>query len=118
MATEIADRLEADGISCAVINPRFIKPLDEALVLECAQWARLIVTFEDHVLSGGFGSAVLEVLSDKGVAVPVLRIGWPDAFVEHGNLPALRERHGLTTDAALAQIRAALSADRKALVRA
>ncbi|HPA16616.1 MAG TPA: 1-deoxy-D-xylulose-5-phosphate synthase [Verrucomicrobiae bacterium] len=114
MALEVADALEKDGVSCAVINPRFIKPLDEGLLMECARWARLIVTFEDHVVRGGFGSAALEVLSNRGATVPLVRIGWPDEFVEHGHLAALRAKHGLTTEAALVKIRAALSQEGKA----
>ncbi len=61
----------------------------------------LIVTFEDHVLMGGFGSAVLECLSELGLDVPVVRIGWPDEFIDHGKVEALREKHGLTAAAAL-----------------
>jgi 1-deoxy-D-xylulose-5-phosphate synthase len=63
-----------------------------------------IVTFEDHVLSGGFGSAVVEALNQLNLSVPVVRIGWPDQFIEHGKVDQLRERHGVTVDAAYNQL--------------
>ena len=62
------------------------------------------VTIEDHVKMGGFGSAVIEALDDMGIAVPVVRIAWPDQFIEHGKVDALRAKYGLTVDAALAQV--------------
>ena len=58
------------------------------------------VTFEDHVKMGGFGSAVMEALDEMGSAVPVVRIGWPDQFIEHGKVDDLRARHGLSVDEA------------------
>ncbi len=100
-ATELAAMLEKDGLSAAVINPRFVKPLDKALIERYAKQVGLFVTFEDHVLMGGFGSAVLECLSELGIDVPVVRIGWPDEFIDHGKVEALREKHGLTAAAAL-----------------
>ena len=62
------------------------------------------VTFEDHVKMGGFGSAVIEALDEMGISVPVVRIGWPDQFIEHGKVDALRAKYGLTVDAALAEV--------------
>jgi len=70
----------------------------------------VVVTLEDHVLSGGFGSAVLEELSRMAIATPVVRIGWPDQFIEHGKLEALRVKYGVSVEAALAQVRPLLSA--------
>ncbi len=63
------------------------------------------MTLEDHVLAGGFGSAVLETLNDLEVQTPVVRVGWPDEFIEHGKVEALREKYGLTAEAALARMR-------------
>ena len=60
---------------------------------------------EDHVLAGGFGSAVLEALNDAGLETPVLRVGWPDQFIEHGKVDDLRVRYGLTAEAALERMR-------------
>jgi 1-deoxy-D-xylulose-5-phosphate synthase len=64
-----------------------------------------VVTLEDHVLAGGFGSAVMEMLNDLELQVPVVRVGWPDAFIEHGKVESLREKHGLTAEAALEKAR-------------
>jgi 1-deoxy-D-xylulose-5-phosphate synthase len=111
-ATALAGRLEAErpGLSAGVVNARFAKPLDTDLLLGQAGRARLIVTLEDHVLAGGFGSAVLEALSDAGSKVPVVRIAWPDAFVEHGSSQAiLRAAHSLTLDDMYAKVVAGLA---------
>ena len=62
------------------------------------------VTFEDHVKMGGFGSAVIEALEEMGSAVPVVRIGWPDQFIEHGKVDDLRAKYGLTVEEAQAQV--------------
>jgi 1-deoxy-D-xylulose-5-phosphate synthase len=62
------------------------------------------VTFEDHVLMGGFGSVVLETLSEMGIETPVIRIGWPDRFIEHGKVDQLRARHGVSVEAALEKL--------------
>ena len=105
MAGELSKRLEEEGISAAVINPRFIKPLDREMLAAYAGRVAAFVTFEDHVKMGGFGAAVTEALEEMGFAVPVLRIGWPDQFIEHGKVDDLRARHGLSVDAALEQLR-------------
>ena len=64
----------------------------------------VIVTFEDHVLMGGFGSAVMEALNDLQLDVPVVRIGWPDRFIEHGKVEQLRARHGVSVEAAMEKL--------------
>ena len=66
--------------------------------------ATAVVTFEDHVLMGGFGSAVMEALSEMGIETPVVRIGWPDRFIEHGKVDQLRARHGVSVEAALEKL--------------
>jgi 1-deoxy-D-xylulose-5-phosphate synthase len=104
LANELAARLERDGYSAAVINPRFIKPIDREMLATYASRAAAFVTFEDHVKMGGFGSAVVEVLQELGSPVPVLRIGWPDQFIEHGKVDDLRKKHGLSVEAAHAQV--------------
>jgi 1-deoxy-D-xylulose-5-phosphate synthase len=104
LANELAARLERDGFSAAVINPRFIKPLDREMLAEYAGRVAAFVTFEDHVKMGGFGSAVIEALGELGSAVPVVRIGWPDHFIEHGKVDALRAKYGLTVDEAETQV--------------
>lgn len=105
MAEEIARQLEREGISAAVINARFTKPLDKETLEFFARSVDVILTLEDHVLMGGFGSAVLEALSDMGVRTPVERIGWPDNFIEHGKPDPLRTKYGLTAEAALEKLR-------------
>ena len=104
LAKELAMRLERDGYSAAVINPRFVKPIDREMLELYARRVSAFVTFEDHVKMGGFGSAVIETLKDLGSAVPVVRIGWPDRFIEHGKVDDLRARHGVSVDEALAQV--------------
>jgi 1-deoxy-D-xylulose-5-phosphate synthase len=104
LARELAGRLERDGYSAAVINPRFIKPIDRQMLEAYAGRVAAFVTFEDHVKMGGFGSAVIEALQEIGSAVPVVRIGWPDQFIEHGKIEDLRAKYGLTVDAALSQV--------------
>ena len=104
-AYRLAEMLEREGLSAAVINPRFVKPIDHAAVAKFAGRCGLFVTLEDHVLAGGFGSAVMESLNAQELATPVVRVGWPDEFIEHGKPEALREKYGLTAEAALAKAR-------------
>ena len=100
-----------DGLDVGVVNARFVKPLDRELLLRHAGKARLIVTLEDHVATGGFGTAVLEALSDADLSVPIERLGWPDAFIGHGSSQAaLREAHGLSPASMLARVRQRLTA--------
>ena len=99
LAVQIRELLAQRGVPACHINARFIKPLDEACLLRAAGQCRLLVTLEDHVVAGGFGSAVGEMLQRAHVSADLLCIGWPDAFVEHGKLHQLRELHGLTPQA-------------------
>jgi len=92
---EAAQMLGDEGIHASVINARFCKPLDAELILEAARRCGRVVTVEDGVLQGGFGSAVLEMLQDHGCRVPVMRLGIPDQFIEHGKREKLLERLGL-----------------------
>ncbi|MGA9062242.1 MAG: 1-deoxy-D-xylulose-5-phosphate synthase [Terracidiphilus sp.] len=104
LAQELAATLDRDGYSAAVVNPRFIKPLDREMLERFASRVAAFVTFEDHVKMGGFGTAVVEALDELGFAVPVVRIGWPDRFIEHGKVDQLRACYGLTVEAALSQV--------------
>jgi 1-deoxy-D-xylulose-5-phosphate synthase len=117
MANELAEKLDQQGHSAAVINPRFVKPFDRELLASYARHVTAIVTFEDHVLMGGFGSVVLEALSEMGLNTPVIRIGWPDRFIEHGKVDQLRARHGISVEAALEKLAPYLNAKRKGLRR-
>ena len=97
-ALEAAEMLAEHGIDCGVVNPIFVKPLDIDLLLDTARKVPRIVTVEENVLAGGFGSAVLETLAEVGMDdVAVHRIGMPDFFIEHGT--AADQRHRLQLDA-------------------
>jgi len=104
LARELGAQIDRAGYSAAVINPRFIKPIDRELLEKYAGRVAVFVTLEDHVKMGGFGSAVAEALEEMGSKVPVVRIGWPDQFIEHGKVDDLRAKYGLAADAALAQV--------------
>jgi 1-deoxy-D-xylulose-5-phosphate synthase len=98
-AVKAAEQLSQEGLSTAVINARFAKPLDQELIVSMAQRVRYVVTVEEGCKMGGFGSAVLEALSDAGVAgVRTKVLGLPDWYIEQGPQDLLRERYGLTTD--------------------
>ena len=116
MAEEIALKLEAQGIAAAVINARFVKPIDTEMLEFFARSVDVVLTLEDHVLRGGFGSAVLEALSDLGIATPVVRVGWPDQFIEHGKLDALRAKYGISVDGAMEKLAPYLVAKTRAAV--
>jgi 1-deoxy-D-xylulose-5-phosphate synthase len=104
MAQEAAQKLEAQGFSVALINPRWIKPLDTGTLEFFARSVQVLCTIEDHVLHNGFGCAVMEHLHTQMINTPVVRIGWPDQFIEHGNIPVLRQKHGLTSDALVEKV--------------
>ena len=114
VAMETADLLEKQGIKAAVINPRWIKPLDAGTLEFFARGSRVLCTLEDHAISGGFGAAVAEHLSDTGITTPLVRVGWPDQFIEHGSVTILREKYGMTAKAAAERIIQSLNlVDRK-----
>jgi 1-deoxy-D-xylulose-5-phosphate synthase len=108
VALEAADLLEKEGIRAAVVNPRWIKPLDVGTLEFFARGSKVICTLEDHAVSGGFGSAVAEHLSDARITTPLVRVGWPDQFIEHGSVPILREKYGMTAKAVVIRILDAL----------
>lgn len=98
-AVKAAERLRQDGVSTAVVNARFVKPLDRELITNLAQQVRYVVTVEEGCKMGGFGSAVLEALSDAGITdVTTKVLGLPDWYVEQGPQDLLRERYGLTAE--------------------
>ena len=113
MARDTAGQLAAGGFDVAMINPRFTKPLDAGTTEFFGRAADLVVTFEDHVLTGGYGSSILELFSEKQIPTPVARIGWPDQFIEHAsNVEYLREKYGLTAAHAVAMVKAHFGAER------
>jgi 1-deoxy-D-xylulose-5-phosphate synthase len=97
---DAAEQLSRSGIEATVVNARFVKPLDKELLLALAGNMRLIVTVEEAYLAGGFGSAVLELLEEHGLAdkVKVVRMGVPDRIVTHGDAKLLLAKYGLDAD--------------------
>jgi len=111
-----AKELAEEGLHVAVVNARWAKPLDETMILRLAKSVRHIVSIEDHVLAGGFGSAVLELLELHGVRnVDVRRIGLPDRFVEHGAPTILKELYGLSSAHVKEVVRDMLGTERRTL---
>jgi 1-deoxy-D-xylulose-5-phosphate synthase len=109
LGVELAKALVADGDDVAIVNPRFVKPLDAGVTEFFGRAADLVVTLEDHVITGGYGSAVLELLNDRRVATPVLQVGWPDQFIEHASsVDDLRRKYGLTVENLVSRVRAEL----------
>jgi len=85
IAEETADLLEKNGYSVAVVNARFVKPLDEDVIVRLGREVQLLVSLEENTIHGGFGSGVLETLSVSGICVPTLQLGVPDRFIAQGN---------------------------------
>ncbi|MBN2505991.1 MAG: 1-deoxy-D-xylulose-5-phosphate synthase [Verrucomicrobia bacterium] len=111
IARDAARQLGAEGFDCALINARFFKPIDAETTGRFARESDVVVTLEDHALAGGYGSAVLEHLSACRISTPVVRIAWPDQFIEHAStVEPLREKHGLTARHTVARVKAEFAA--------
>ncbi|MRR52958.1 MAG: 1-deoxy-D-xylulose-5-phosphate synthase [Deltaproteobacteria bacterium] len=101
-----AERLAAEGLSFSVMNARFVKPLDHDCILDLARRTGVIITVEENVLEGGFGTAVLELLAEEGLEeVRVRRLGFPDHYIEQGEQAELRAMYCLDTDGILLKIK-------------
>ncbi|MFZ2446576.1 MAG: 1-deoxy-D-xylulose-5-phosphate synthase [Syntrophobacteraceae bacterium] len=99
-ALEAAKKLEGDGVDAAVINARFVKPLDRELILSWARKVGNVITVEENVLQGGFGSAVLEMFQEESFFPKAFtRLGMPDTFIPHGGQAALRNLYGIDAEA-------------------
>lgn len=111
-AVDAAETLAKSGVQATVINARFVKPLDADAILAAAENTGLIVTVEEAYLAGGFGSAVLELLEEKGMqdAVKVVRLGVPDEIVTHGDPKALLAGYGLDANGIADAVQKALNA--------
>jgi len=84
------------GLSCTVVNARFAKPLDMELLRKNCHDHKLLITLEDNVLSGGFGSSILEEVNQLNCGLSVIRFGWPDEFIQHGSsVDEIRNKHFL-----------------------
>jgi 1-deoxy-D-xylulose-5-phosphate synthase len=110
LGIKTAAKLAKEGFDVAIVNPRFIKPLDAGVTEFFARAAEVVVTFEDHVLMGGYGSAVLELLNEKRITTPLIAVGWPDQFIEHASsVEDLRTKHGITVENISAKVKAEFS---------
>lgn len=110
---EAAKKLAEEGTSVAVVNARFVKPMDAGMLLAFAKRTGRVVTVEEHVLQGGFGSAVLECFEEHKVSgVKTLRIGLPDQFIEHGTQKELRHKYGLDADGIYAKVKEFIESSR------
>jgi 1-deoxy-D-xylulose-5-phosphate synthase len=107
-----AEALKEEGISVAVIDARFIKPLDEELLFDWGCKGRLMLTVEENILAGGFGSAVLETAAARSEDITIRCLGLPDSFIEQGSLSELRSDLGLDTEGIKTALRKALAGDR------
>lgn len=105
IALAVAEALDAEGIRCAVINARFIKPLDRELITQWARCTGRVVALEEGCAPGGFSSAVAELLADEGIRIPLLRCAVPDHLVQHGDSARLLDEEGLSPAALLKRIR-------------
>jgi 1-deoxy-D-xylulose-5-phosphate synthase len=105
-ALEAAEVLEKEGLSCAVLNARFLKPLDSDLILSLARSCKGVVALEEGIEKGGFTSAVAEALADGGVIKPLLRIAVADHIVHHGDQKRLLDEEGLSPARLVERIRA------------
>jgi len=110
LGRKAALQLAKEGFDVAMINPRFTKPLDAGTTEFFGRAAEVVVTLEDHVLMGGYGSAVLELFNEKRITTPVAQIGWPDQFIEHGsNVDDLRNKYGLTVENLIGKVKGLLA---------
>jgi 1-deoxy-D-xylulose-5-phosphate synthase len=107
-ALAAADELQSQGIAVTVVDARFAKPIDAGLMAQLAAEHDLLVTVEEGVLAGGFGSAVWETLNDAGLTPRILRVGLPDRFVTHGKPALLHEEVGFTGERIAARVAAAI----------
>jgi len=120
LGRKVGAQLAAEGYDVALVNPRFVKPLDAGITEFFGRAADVAVILEDHVLMGGYGSAVLELFNEKRIATPVIQVGWPDQFIEHAStVEDLRTKYGLTVEATVAKVRSEFAnavADRQVAV--
>jgi len=105
-ALAAAEKMAGEKVSVEVINARFVKPIDSALILNTVSSFKKIIIVEENVLQGGFGSAVLEMLAEKSVSkVKIKRLGIPDEFVEHATQAQLRHKYGIDEEGIILAIK-------------
>ena len=94
-AVKVRQNLKEKGFACSLVNARFVKPLDEKMLMEAAQDHKLVVTMEENVKTGGFGEQVAAFYTETGSNIAVLQIAIPDQYVEHGNVEILKKEQGI-----------------------
>lgn len=110
IARETVAALKADGLSVALINARFCKPIDREMLEKYGRMVKVICTIENHVQMGGFGSAILECLEDLRINIPVARIAWQDSFIEHASSDKfLQDKYRLSAPAAATMVKELLA---------
>ena len=105
-ALAVRKRLRQNGYSTSIVNCRFVKPIDEELLVRMAGEHKLLVTMEENVRTGGFGDHVLETLEDRGITVPVVQIALPDDYIEHGSVDGLKQETCIDADSIYGRIAA------------
>ena len=103
-AEQVWKILKEKGYACSLINSRFVKPMDTAVLEEMSEGHQLFVTIEEATVSGGYGANVMKYVSEQNMAVKVLNLGVPDIFVEHGNISQLRKLIGLDSESIVEKI--------------
>jgi 1-deoxy-D-xylulose-5-phosphate synthase len=98
LGDEVRKRLKARGLNVTLVNARFVKPIDEKLILELSMNHSLIVTLEENVASGGFGRAVCQMINDTKLKPRCLEISLPDDYIEHGSVDILMKEAGIDVD--------------------
>ncbi|MDC3132237.1 1-deoxy-D-xylulose-5-phosphate synthase [Opitutae bacterium] len=105
IGNKLAAKLSEHNIHAGVVNPRFVKPLDSTAIAASAKTVKLIVSIEDNVIKGGFGSAICEFLQEENILCPIESIGWPDKFIDHAStVNDLRENEGLDLESILSRV--------------
>ncbi|MBR6615235.1 MAG: 1-deoxy-D-xylulose-5-phosphate synthase [Lachnospiraceae bacterium] len=100
----VREKLKDKGYACTLVNARFVKPFDTAMIDQLCQKHKLIVTMEENVLRGGMGMCITKYIHDNYPGIRVIQVALPDAYVEHGNVTALREMLGIDSDSVIRQI--------------
>ena len=96
--------LKEIGYSCTLVNARFVKPVDEAMLSYLAKDHSMVVTMEENVKNGGFGEKVLEYYNETDADVRVLQITLPDDYIEHGNVDLLKKEAGIDAESVFKRI--------------
>lgn len=100
----VREKLKNKGYSCTLVNARFVKPFDTEMIDRLCQAHKLIVTMEENVLRGGMGMCITKYIHDNYPGIRVIQVALPDAYVEHGNVTALREMLGIDSDSVIRRI--------------